>query len=166
MAPLPRRRPREPLPGVLADLPASVATRLDTAPIAAAARALLAADWRPVQLGARIGALPVTDDPASQVQAFLAALSDEETPVGRADRERAERAATARTEQAAREAAGPPASPETIARCLAQVRSQLLLQRRRPPVRRGQEVRPARDPVAAGPHPAADFPVDHPPDDG
>ena len=159
MASSPRRPPQEPLPDVLAGLPASVVGRLDTAPIAAAVRDLLRAGWRPVQLGARIGALTATEDPAAQVQAFLVALSDEETPIGRADRERTERAAAA---QRARRATGPPASPETIARCLAQVRSQLLLQRSRRPAQRGPEGPSGRDPVEARPHPAADFPADHP----
>ena len=141
----PRSSPQEPLSDVLAGLPASVATALDTGPMATAVRALLTAGWRPAQLGARIGALPATDDPASHVHGFLVALADEESPTDRASRERAERAAQA----AAQQPDGPPASAETVAACLAQVRSHLLALRSRRPPRRESAPLPSADPAAA-----------------
>lgn len=87
-------------------LPAATARALDTSAVAAAVRPLLACGWRPAQLAARVGALPVSEAPEAAVVAFLQQLADRESPRQAWDREWAERGRVraGRAEEAARAA--------------------------------------------------------------
>ena len=107
---------------VLADLPTSVARRLDEDEVASVVQALLSLGWRPAQLGARIGVLPASDDPGPQVLGFRRALTGEESPEIRVSRERAERATATGLERAG---APQPASAAARDRWISQVRQGL-----------------------------------------
>ena len=89
-------RPRERLRArlheeVFGGLPALTARALDDPAVAGAVRPLLERGWRPAQLGARVGALPVSGDPLPAVVAFLEQLLERESPQHAWERERAER---------------------------------------------------------------------------
>ena len=93
---------------VFGALPSATARALDDVRVAAAVRPLLARRWRPAQLAARVGALPVSADPVAAVVAFLGQLLERDSPQqawdgGRAARERERAEQDRRGTQAASE---------------------------------------------------------------
>ena len=125
-------RPRARLGAALHDevfggLPALTARALDDADVAAAVRALLDVGWRPVQVGARVGALPAADDPLGPVLALLRQLADTESPQRAWERQRAEQA-----RQQAPDDGHRVATDEERARWVAEARRSLGMPPRRP----------------------------------
>ena len=119
------------LADVVRDLPAVLVRALDTAEVGREVDALVAAGWRPGQLGARIGAEPAQGDPrrdADHVVAVLRALR-EQTPPDVAHARELERR---RQDREDRRAQTPrPASPEVRRRSAERIRSELGLVPRR-----------------------------------
>ncbi len=76
---------------VFGALPSATARALDDVRVAAAVRPLLARHWRPAQLAARVGALPVSADPVGAVVAFLEQLLGRDSPQQAWDSERSAR---------------------------------------------------------------------------
>lgn len=93
--PPPDRLPRRLHAQVFGELPVLLARSLDVPEVAAVVRPLLAAGWRPPQLGARVGALPPSEDPVAAVVAFLHGLGQRASPQVAWQHERAERARVA-----------------------------------------------------------------------
>ena len=120
------------LADVVRDLPALLVRALDTARAGEEVDALVAAGWRPGQLGARIGAAPSLgslDRDAEQVLQVLRALRDE-TPPDVAHARELERRRRDREDEQAR--APQPASPEVRRRSAARIRAELGLVPHRP----------------------------------
>lgn len=105
---------------VFGELSTMTARALDVPEVAAAVRPLLARGWRPAQLGARVGALPASDDPAASAVALLESLLERSSPAETAARERAER-----LQRRTRDDDQPVASEESRARWVAEARRSL-----------------------------------------
>lgn len=119
------------LDDVVRSLPALLVRALDTGSVAAEVDALVAAGWRPGQLGARIGRAPSqggVDRDAEQVLTVLRALRDELPPDVAHAREVERRR---RQQQDERARAPRPASYEVRQRSVERIRGELGLRRRR-----------------------------------
>lgn len=114
---------------VFGHLPASLARRLDQPQVAAVVAALVEDGWRPAQLAARVGVLPVTSDQTGQVLDFLRALLGDQSPRARAEQERRMRKQAA---EVARALAPQPASTRSREHWLAEARRGLKGLPRRP----------------------------------
>lgn len=137
--PPPARLPRHLHDRVFGELPALVARCLDVPEVAAAVRPLLAAGWRPAQLGARVGALPGSPEPVDAVVALLCSLAARDSPQVRWERERAARLAAAEPTGAGAPGApdgsgSRPASDQARAHWIAEARRSLGLAARPRPV--------------------------------
>jgi hypothetical protein len=119
------------LADVVRDLPALLVRSLDADRVGHEVDALVAAGWRPGQLGARIGAAPSLGSPdrdADHVLQLLSALRDE-TPPDVAHARELERRRRDRADERAR--APQPASPEVQRRSAERIRAELGLAPRR-----------------------------------
>lgn len=120
------------LADVVHDLPAVLVRALDTAQAGREVDALVAAGWRPGQLGARIGAEPAQGSPQRDADHVLEVLRRlrGETPPDVAHARELERRRQARED---RQAQTPrPASPEVRRHSAERIRSELGLVPRRP----------------------------------
>ena len=76
---------------VFGALPSLTARALDVPEVAVAVRPLLERGWRPAQLAARVGALPVGGESVPTIVAFLGELLSRDAPQRAWERERAAR---------------------------------------------------------------------------